>query len=151
LRLSPVYGVGSNKPKFIYTFFQKTLKNETIITHKYINGLPILDLIHINDVVGAIDCVLKIMSPNSLEFNIGSGIGDSTFEIAKMIKGLCGSRSKIKHHEINDFVANIVMDISKAKKVLGWCPVIKVKDGLNEIMRYIINETNVTEIEDEKQ
>ena len=151
LRLSPVYGVGSNKPKFIYNFFQKTSKNETIFTHKYINGLPVLDLIHINDAIGAIDCVLRIKSPNSFEFNIGSGIGCSTFEIAKMIKGLCGSRSKIKHHEINDFVANIVMDISKAKKVLGWCPVIKVKDGLNEIMRYIINETNVAEIEDEKQ
>lgn len=151
LRFSPIYGVGSNKPRFIYTFFERTLKNETIFTHKYINGLPVLDLIHVNDAVGAIDRILRIMSPNSFEFNIGSGIGCSTFEIAKMIKGLCGSRSKIKHHDINDFVANIVMDISKAKEVLGWCPVIKIKDGLKEIMHHIITKTGVAEIENEKQ
>jgi nucleoside-diphosphate-sugar epimerase len=151
LRLSPVYGIGSDKPKFIYTFFQNALKNETIFTHKYINGLPVLDLIHINDAVKAIDSALRVGSPNSLNFNIGSGIGCSTFEIAKMIKELCDSTSKIKHHEINDFFANIVMDISKAKEALGWCPEINIQDGLKEIMRYVISKTNVAEIEDEKQ
>lgn len=144
LRLSPVYGVGSDKPKFIYTFFQKALKNETIFTHKYINGLPILDLIHVNDVISAIERVIRAKPASSFDLNISSGIGHSTFEIAKMIKEMCGSNSVIMHHEINDFVANIIMDISKAKKVLGWHPTINLKDGLKQMMDHIIEESKDT-------
>lgn len=144
LRLSPVYGVGSDKPKFIHTFFQKALKNETIFTHKYLNGLPVLDLIHIDDVVRAIECVIKAKPPSSFDLNIGFGIGYSTFEIAKMIKEMCESNSAIMHHEINDFVANIVMDISKAEKVFGWRPTITIKDGLKEIMDCIIEKSKGT-------
>jgi len=141
LRLSPVYGVGSDKPKFIYTFFQKALKNETIFTHKYINNLPILDLIHVNDVISAIERIIRAKPASSFNLNIGSGIGHSTFEIAKMIKEMCSSNIVIRHHEINDFVANIIMDISKAKKVLGWHPTINLKDGLKQMMDHIIEES----------
>ena len=142
LRLSPVYGIGSDKPKFIYNFFQKALKNETIFTHKYINGLPVLDLIHIDDVVRAIECVIEAKPDSSFDLNIGSGVGYSTFEIAKRIKEMCGSNSEIMHHEIDDFVANIIMDISKAKKVFGWQPTIDIGDGLKEIMHHIIEKSN---------
>ena len=144
LRLSHVYGVGSDKPKFIYTFFQKALKNETIFTHKYINGLPILDLIHVNDMISAIERVIRAKPASSFDLNIGSGIGYSIFEIAKMIKEMCGSNSVIMHHEINDFVANIIMDISKAKKVLGWHPTVNLKDGLKQMMDHIIEESKDT-------
>ncbi len=134
LRLSPVYGTGSDKPKFIHTFFQKALKNETISTHKYLNGFPVLDLIHIEDVISAIENVVKTESINSFDLNIGSGVGYSTSDIAKLIKEMCNSNSAIKHHGINDFTANIVMDISKTKRVLKWRPTIEIKDGLKEIM-----------------
>jgi len=137
LRLSPVYGVGSDKPKFIYTFFQKALKDETIFTHKYLNSLPVLDLIHVNDVVSAIECVIRAKPDNSFDLNIGSGVGYSTFEIATMIKEMCGSNSAIMHQELDDFVANIIMDINKAKKVFGWAPQINIKEGLKDIMNII--------------
>lgn len=137
LRLSPVYGVGSDKPKFIYTFFQKALNNETIFTHKYLNGLPILDLIYIDDVVRAIECVIKSKPSSSFDLNIGSGIGCSTFEIAKMIKEIYGSNSAIMHHEISDFVANIVMDISRAKTILGWYPKTNIEDGLTYLTSHL--------------
>lgn len=151
LRLSPVYGVGSDKPKFIYTFFEKALKKETIFTHKYLNGLPILDLIHVSDVVKAIESVIRVKPTYSFDLNIGSGVGHSTFEVAKMIKEMCGSNSEIMHHEINDFTANIVMDISKAKKLFGWRPTINIKDGLKEIMCDIITKRNAVEVEDGKR
>ncbi len=137
MRLSPVYGVGSDKPKFIYTFFQKALKHETIFTHKYLNGLPVLDLIHVNDVVSAIECVIKAKPSNLFDLNIGFGVGYSTFDIARMIKEMCSSNSVIMHHEINDFVANIIMDINKAKKVFGWAHQINIKEGLKDIMNII--------------
>jgi nucleoside-diphosphate-sugar epimerase len=138
LRLSPVYGVGSDKPKFIYNFFQKALNNETVFTHKYLNGQPALDLIHIDDAVRAIECLIKAKPDGSFDLNIGSGVGYSTFDIAKIIKEMCDSNSVIMHHEINDFVANIVMDINKAARVFGWRPTINIKDGLKEVMHHII-------------
>jgi UDP-glucuronate decarboxylase len=137
LRLSPIYGVGSDKPKFIYAFFQKALNNETIFTHKYLNGEPVLDLIHINDAVRAIECVIKAKPDSSFDLNIGSGVGYATFEIAKMIKEICGSKSTIRHQQINDFVANIVMDISKAKRLFRWQPTIKIREGLKGVIDHI--------------
>ncbi len=134
LRLSPVYGVGSDKPKFIHTFFEKALKGESIFTHKYVNGLPLVDLIHVDDAVRAIECVLKVKPLDSFDLNIGSGIGYSTFEIAEMIKEICGSDGAIMHHDIHDFVGNIVMDIRKAERLFGWHPMIDIKDGLKKIM-----------------
>lgn len=140
MRLSPIYGIGSDKPKFIYTFFQKAFKNETIFTHKYLNGLPVLDLIHIDDVVRAIECVIKVKPDNLFDLNIGSGVGYSTFDIATMIKEMCSSNSEIMHHRINDYVANILMDISKAKKVIRWHPTIDIEEGLKKIMYHIIEK-----------
>jgi len=141
LRLSPVYGVGTDKPKFIYTFFEKALRNETIFTHRYINGLPVLDLVQVSDVASAIECVIQAKPDHSFDLNIGSGVGHSTLELAEIIKEICGSKSTIRHHEINDFVANIVMDISKAKEIFGWYPTIDIKDGLKEIMNHIISKS----------
>jgi nucleoside-diphosphate-sugar epimerase len=150
LRLSPVYGVGSNKPNFISTFFQKALTNETIFTHKYINGLPVFDLIYIDDVVRAIEAVVKTDPGNSLDLNIGSGIGYSTFDIAKLIKEISCSNSPIMHQQISDFACNIVMDTGKAREILKWHPEINIKDGLKEMMCRIVAGTNMAEIEYEK-
>ena len=51
MRSSPVYGHGSDKPRFLYNFIEKCLRSETVVTHRYRNGKPSLDLMHIDDVV----------------------------------------------------------------------------------------------------
>lgn len=132
LRLSHVYGREIDRPRFIYSFFRKALKDETIITHNYLNGSPIVDLIHVDDVTDAIEGVLKVKPVGLFDLNIGSGIGYSTVEIAEIIKELSGSSSKIIQHEINDFSSNVIMDIGKAEKFIGWRPRICLKDGLNQ-------------------
>lgn len=138
LRVSPVYGIGSDRPKFIYTFFEKALKNEPIFTHRYDNALPAVDLLHVEDLIGAIECVIRAKPNGSLELNIGSGVSHSTSEIARVIKDMCGSRSEIEHHEINDYVANIVMDTTKARQLLRWHPAIDITDGLAGIKDCVV-------------
>jgi len=130
LRLSAVYGPNSDRPKFIWNFFERAKNNLPIYTHKYKNGLPVLDLININDAVSAIKAAIEKEFYGVL--HIGSGKGFTTFEIAQKIKKICGSKSKIFLHKINDYNANIVMDISKSRKVLGWFPKVDIDVGLTE-------------------
>lgn len=137
LRCSSVYGIGSDRPKFIYSFLNRALSGEDITTHRYRNGFPILDLLYIDDLISAFLDILQSNYCGSL--NIGSGIGISTSGLARKIVEITASKSIIKHHDIQDFAPNIVMDISMAKAILGWYPKTKIRDGLT----YLVNHLNL--------
>ena len=135
LRSSYVYGTSSDKPKFIHNFLKKALSGKDIITHKYRNGFPILDLLYIDDLNSAFLDILQSNYSGSL--NIGSGIGVSTSEVARIIVKITDSKSVIKHHNIQDFAPNIVMDISRAKTILGWYPKTNIRDGLTYLINHL--------------
>lgn len=127
LRISQVYG-GGEKPKFIYNFIRKALHDETIITHKYLNGSPVLDFVYVDDVVKAFE---KAMERNiSGVINIGSGIGLSTLDVARAIVRIAGSTKDVGYSLIDSHSPNIVMDIEKAKSVLSWEPLVAISGWL---------------------
>ena len=103
----------------------------------YRNGFPALDLLHINDLRQAI--ILAMDKDVNGAINLGTGVGTTTAWIAEWIVQKTGSSSSIRHQKIDAFVGNIVMDISKAKKVLRWRPAIEIKEGLKQMMDHIIN------------
>lgn len=132
LRSSPVYGVGGDKPKFIYNFIDKIKRSQRIVTHSYNNGLPALDLLYIDDLVAA---VVKTVSSNfSGNLNIGTGEITSTRKIAEILLGLLGSQSEIDSILIDSDTACIAMETSKAQEVLGWKATIGVEQGLQRIL-----------------
>ena len=131
LRFARIYGLNGGKAKFIQNFFEKTRDNIPIKVHKYKNGFPKLDLLHIKDAVNAINCAIGKNFYGTL--NIGSGDAVSTFELAQKIKKICGSKSKISFQKINNYNANIIMDISKAKKIINWSPKVNINDGLIDV------------------
>lgn len=133
IRSGPVYGVGAERPKFIFNFIDKARENRKIVTHKYVNGSPSLDLLHIDDLMTFM--VKCIPSAFSGEINIGSGTIISTFEIARMIADLTASNSEIEQVQINDYSANIQMDNRNASNLFAWTPNVKVKKGLEEILQ----------------
>jgi UDP-glucuronate decarboxylase len=132
LRSSPVYGPGSDRPKFIWNFLHKALNNEDIVAHKYFNGYPMLDMLHVDDLRIAILAALKHGVQGTI--NLGTGIGTSTTEVAERIGALVGSRSKIHHIEIAGYAGNIIMDIGHAAAVLGWRPTMDLAQGLESIV-----------------
>ena len=93
LRTSPVYGVGSDKPKFIYNFIDKIKHSQRIVTHSYNNGFPALDLLYIDDLVEAV--VKTINSDFSGNLNIGSGAIISTLIVAEILRSLLGGKNEI--------------------------------------------------------
>lgn len=137
-RISPVYGNESLRPRFIYNFINKALQNKPIVTHQYLTGNPVLDLVHVDDVVAAI--IIAVQQKDlSGSINIGSGIGYSTYEIAHLIKRFTGSSSSIDVLKIESLFSNIVMDTQKAKKLLSWTASVKfevwLKSHIAELMK----------------
>ncbi len=133
VRSGPVYGMNVDKPKFIFNFINKALANEEIITHKYLNGYPSLDLLYIDDLI---DLLIKICKTYTTgELNVGSSKIYSTFEIAKLICEITNSKSKISSVEIQDYTSNIIMDNRCAKEKLEWNTTLELKEGLEKVIK----------------
>lgn len=71
-------------------------------------------------------------------FNGGTGKETKIVDLASMIIELTNSKSKIvfKPRREWDLVTKRVSDISKSKKVLGYNPVINLKDGLSKYINW---------------
>lgn len=132
LRISPVYGCGSSRPKFIYTFIEKARLSLPITTHRYRNGSPALDLLHVSDLVSAFVSVLNLSYSGTL--NIGTGVLTTTLRIAEILKGILGSESSVEQVQLETDVACIAMNCLRAEKELGWRPVLTLESGLRSIL-----------------
>ena len=132
LRSSPVYGIGSDKPKFIYNFIDKIKRSQRIVTHQYNNGVPALDLFYITDLVSVVTKAVNSDYEGSL--NIGTGVITSIPRIAEILRELIGGQSEIDSILIDNDTARIVMNASIAKNTLDWKPAITVEQGLQIIL-----------------
>lgn len=139
LRSSPLYGVGTDKPKFVYNFIDKALRGETIVTHRYLNGDPALDLLHVDDFS---DAILKVFENKFVgELNFGTGITTSTKEIAELIKNEIGSDSRIVQTLIDSNMAAIAMNNNEASRAIDWKPRITLQEGLRGILKLLKEES----------
>lgn len=142
IRSSPVYGPGSKKPKFIYNFIDKARKSETIVTHRYLNGEPALDLLHIDDFAAALVMACEQEYVGTL--NIGTGVATSTRLIAEILKHALGSTSAIEQTDIETSVACVAMNYKKAEQALGWRPKVALQDGLKQLLADYLDKGNQT-------
>jgi nucleoside-diphosphate-sugar epimerase len=131
LRSSPVYGVGSERPKFLYNFYNQARQNKEIVTHEYENGFPALDLLHISDLISAIKKVIDARATGA--FNVGSGKLHTTASIAEKIVTLTGSQSVISHSRIKGYASNILMDARRFTEKLNWTARNNLDDGLKSL------------------
>lgn len=132
LRSSPLYGEASDRPKFIYNFIGKAKKNEPINTHRYLNGEPKLDLLYVDDFVSAVVAAIETYFVGNL--NIGSGCAVSTRKVAEWIVSRLDSSSTIDSRIIEDYVANITMDTSLARKIIAWQPTVTWEMGIDRLL-----------------
>lgn len=141
LRSSPVFGAGGDKPKFIHNFIEKAQRAQTIVTHRYKNGDPALDLLYVDDLVSALVAVITTGFTGDL--NLGTGILTSTREIAQMLRAMLGSVSQIEQTSIDSNVASIAMDWRRAQTELDWRPTVPLDSGLRRVLLKLeINENN---------
>ncbi|MCS7214368.1 MAG: NAD-dependent epimerase/dehydratase family protein [Candidatus Calescibacterium sp.] len=140
LRSSPVYGPTGERPKFIWNFLDKAMRNQDIVAHKYLNGFPKLDLLYIDDLCKAIVSAVE----HDVEgfFNIGTGIGTSTTDVAYYIIQIVSSKSIVKHIQIEAYASNVIMDYRRAQVSLNWNPSINVYQGLEKLISLSYGDKN---------
>ena len=140
LRLANVYGP-RDFDRVIPIFINKALKNEKLVVY---GKDKILDFIYISDVVNAFINALE-MNERNLTLNIGSGIGTKLTDLAMLIKNIVNSNSNIviketKKGEIEKFIA----DISKAKSILKWQPIVNLNSGIRNIIEVNLRKSHYT-------
>ena len=132
LRLTSIYGPGNysgnSSKRAIPNFIQLAKQNKNPIIFGSVNEKR--DYLYIDD---AVDAIIKtIVKPFDGNINIGSEKSVTIKELAELICSLCNSKAKpiIKNENLtND---NYLLDISKAKKLIGFRPTIFLENGLKK-------------------
>ena len=104
----------------------------TIRTHRYSNGEPALDLLHVDDLAAAITSVIS-QQPEG-DFNFGGGRLWSTREIAELLVKVAETKVPVTAVPIEDSVSNVFMDSTRASRVLGWAP----REGLESYLPRLV-------------
>ena len=124
-----------NDGRVISNFIVQCLKNKSITI--YGNGHQTRSFCYVNDLI---DAIIKFTN-NDLMFegpiNLGNPDEYKIIEIAKIIKEITNSKSKIifKDKLIDDPFRR-KPDISLAKKILEWKPKISINQGLRLTINY---------------
>jgi UDP-glucuronate decarboxylase len=132
LRSTTVYAPQSERPRFLWTFIDHARRQHEIVTRRYRNGLPRVDLLHLDDLCDAIARAVDRRHRGSLE--IGSGVALTTAEIAGVLVRHLDSRSVVRQVEVDAEAPDLSVDISNAAAALGWRPRVTPAAGLRALV-----------------
>jgi UDP-glucose 4-epimerase len=142
-RLSNPFGPGQDIRRQLGAasiFAARALSGETI--EIWGDGSAIRDYIYVDD---AISGVLATMSAPPDRFgaldpvvNIGSGRGVSLRELISLLMHILDKPIEVAYKPARDFdVRANVLDITRARKLLGWSPKISLEEGLSRHIAYL--------------
>ncbi|MEM2956388.1 MAG: GDP-mannose 4,6-dehydratase [Candidatus Pacearchaeota archaeon] len=130
LRYYNVYGPRDDQTpvtRAVPKWFKAVLTNKPIILNW--EGKQIRDYIFVKDVAEAHLAVLG--KKGCLQYNIGSGKGNSMLEILESVFKTCNKRTEIiDAGERRGDPDYLVADISKIKKEIGWEPKTTLEEGM---------------------
>lgn len=134
-RIFNTYGKRMKKDdgRAIPTFTYQALKGADITV--FGDGNQTRSFCHVSDMI---DGIYKLMMSDYVPpINLGNPNEITILELAKYIKKITNSKSKITFHPLpeNDPKTRRP-DISKAKKILGWEPKINFEKGMEELIEW---------------
>lgn len=133
LRFFTVYGPRQRPDMAIYRF--TTLIGQSRVIQLY--GDPIRDYTYVEDAVNGILLALKRQLKKYEVINIGNSNPVKLSKIIKLIEEKLHKKAKIKH--LPRLPADMPVtwtDISKAKKLLGYTPKIRVDEGIEKFINW---------------
>lgn len=136
LRYATVYGPMETVPRAIPNFIRNVLGGKSPVI--YGSGDDVRDYVHVSDVVDATVSALPHDGPQVQVFNVGTGRGYTTSEIARRIIRLADKRMQPVHKPARHVPNNFVCDVSRARDTLGYEPRVSLDQGLRDEMRYFI-------------
>lgn len=141
-RMSCIYGIrqlGVEDQGWVAWFTIATILSKPITI--YGNGKQVRDVLYVSDLVNSFDAFLKRNDRiHQAVFNIGGGPENtvSLLELLDLLEKLTGKRSKITFDDWRSSDQKVyVSDISKARKVLGWEPRVKLLRGVKKLVTWV--------------
>ena len=132
LRSCGLYGLFMKPQSLIPKLIYKALANEEIVTHKYINGPPILDLLHVDDFCNALCLIVDDkLAPSFI--NIGGNESINTYDLASKIVQLAQSSSSIQTLDIHASTHAIVAQPGYLDRC-EWQPSFKLDSFINNFI-----------------
>lgn len=136
VRIFNTYGptMAENDGRVVSNFIVQALKGEDITI--YGDGSQTRSFCYVSDLV---DGIIKMMNREDFigPVNLGNPVETSILEFAERIIKLTDSKSKIIHLPLpQDDPTQRKPDISLAKKILDWTPVVELEDGLKKTIEY---------------
>jgi nucleoside-diphosphate-sugar epimerase len=132
VRLSPIYGASSLRPRIIRFAHQYLLENRPITTHRYRNGLPNMQMLYVDDAVSGLVEIVK--SGRSLIYHLGGLVSYTPREIITCIGAILGREPQIEEVQIDDHAANVFLDSSATSVELGWSPAVDIDEGFRHTL-----------------
>jgi UDP-glucose 4-epimerase len=123
-------------PRAIPNFIRNVLAKKPPII--YGNGDDVRDYVHVSDVVNATLLALAHKDSQVQVFNVGTGRGRTTCEIAERIIRLTNQDVKPVHKPARHVSSKIVCDIARARGTLGYEPTVTLDKGLNDEISFFM-------------
>lgn len=131
VRLFNTYGPHSQwaDGRMVPNFIVQALANEPLTI--YGDGQQTRSLCYVTDLVEGLMRAMFLPNTTGEIFNLGNPEEHTVAEYARMIIELCGSHSTLVYLQAReDDPVRRQPDISKARRMLGWEPVISLREGL---------------------
>jgi nucleoside-diphosphate-sugar epimerase len=132
LRSAVIYAGSARRPKFLHTFIEQMLHSENVIVHRYRNGDPVVDLLHIDDFCRAVRAV--VLHDACGIVHCGPGQGITTRKLVDLIQTLAHSRCAVSVNTIDTNTPRIVLDCAMTSATIGWQPQVTLSAGLKTLI-----------------
>ncbi|MDQ3401408.1 MAG: NAD-dependent epimerase/dehydratase family protein [Chloroflexota bacterium] len=129
LRYATVYGPGETVPRAIPNFIRAALGRAPLLVDG--DGLNAHDYLYVDDAVDA-TCAALRLHPNGT-YNVATGIGTTTLEVARLILGITRSESEVVHRPQRQGEAErtrIVCATERARTDLGFSARWRLPEGV---------------------
>jgi UDP-glucuronate 4-epimerase len=140
LRFFTVYGPGQRPDLAIHKFTKRILQDKPIMM--FGNGSTSRDYTYVDDTVSGILAAIKYTASDFEIINLGNSYTVTLMELIEGIEKVTGKKAVIeKHPEQPGDVPKTFADISKANRLLGYQPGIRIEEGLERFYQWM-KETN---------
>jgi len=130
-----------NDGRVVPQFLDQALHGKPITI--YGDGLQTRSFCYVSDLVRGL--YLLSQSEERYPVNVGNPVELTMLEFAQRIQRLTGSASRIVHEPLpQDDPKRRRPDITKARSILGWEPVVSLEDGLKQTIAYFQSTSQET-------
>ena len=149
-RLSNTYGPAQSRSAIVPTIVIQALVGKEL----FLGDMhAIRDFVYVKDVVQGLIKIAEVPETVGEAINLGSGQGISIGELADRIVSLLGKdieilfdATRIRLHSSG--IRKLVLDIAKAKNLLGWQPETSLDDGLKQTIEWFFEQAELNPIKD---